>query len=101
MSQETISCLLSFGPPNENISFLLSHEKISCPKRKSHVLSVLGPPQTRKSPVSCLIRKSHVSRDNLMSFPFWAPLMRRSPVFCLMRKSHASCFFHKSQNKIS
>merc|ERR1712082_303618 len=73
MSQE-ISCLISFGsPPNEKISCLLSHEKISCPKRKSHVFSVLAPPQMRKSPVSCLMRKSHVPRENLMSLQFWVP----------------------------
>merc|ERR1712243_385164 len=77
-------------PPNKKISCLLSHEKISCSKRKSHVFSVLGSPQKRKYPVSCLMRKSHVSRENFMSFPFWAPPMRRSPVSCLMRKSRVS-----------
>ena len=46
MTQEKILCLFSIGsPPNEKISCLLSHEKISCPKRKSHVFSVLAPPQ--------------------------------------------------------
>ena len=96
---------------------VLSHEKISCLKRKSHVLSVrvpqrenllslvswenlmseekisglisLGPP-IRKSPVSCLRRKSHVSRENLMSFHFWVPPTRKSTVSCLLRKSHLS-----------
>ena len=38
--------------------------------------------------MSCLMRKSHVSRENLMSYQFWAPPMRKSPVSCLMRKSH-------------
>merc|ERR1712082_33183 len=73
MSYEKISYLrrkshvLSvLGPPHEKISCLLSHEKISCLKRKYQVFSVLAPP-TRKSPVSCLMRKSHVSRENLMS----------------------------------
>ena len=80
LSQEKISCLkrkshvFSFlGPPNEKIYCLLSPEKISFIKRKSHVLSVLGPPPTRKSPVSCLMRKSLVHRENLMSFQFWVP----------------------------
>merc|ERR1711873_35862 len=51
MSQEIISCLkkisriLSFlAPSHEKISCLLSQEKISDPKRKSHVFSVFGPP---------------------------------------------------------
>ena len=100
MSQEKISYLISFGPPskrkspvsclmrkshvsreklmsyqflvppNEKISCLLSHEKISCSKRKTHVFSVLVSPLTRKSPVTCLMRKSHVSRENLMSYLF-------------------------------
>merc|ERR1712240_632598 len=78
LSHEKISCLkrkyyvlLVFGPLlNEKISCLLSHEIISCSKRNSHVFSVLGPPPMRKSPVSYLIRKSHVSRENLMSYQF-------------------------------
>merc|ERR1712101_53950 len=85
-SQKKISCLLChekisclkrkshvfsvLGPPNEKISCLLSHEKISCSKRKTHVFSVLVSPLTRKSPVTCLMRKSHVSRENLMSYLF-------------------------------
>merc|ERR1712240_887286 len=83
MCQENISYLIIFGPPptrkspvschmrkshvsrenlmsyqfwvptpNKKISCLLSHEKISCLKRKSHV--------SKKSPVSCLMRKSYV-----------------------------------------
>ena len=45
----------------------------------------------RKSPVSCLMRKSHVSRENLMSYQFWVPPpTRKSPVSCLMGKSHVS-----------
>merc|ERR1711996_207901 len=53
-------------PPNEKISCLLSHEKISCLKRKSHVFSVLGPPNEKISgllsheKISCPKRKSHV-----------------------------------------
>ena len=74
MSQEKISCLFSFGPhPHEKISCLLSHEKISCPKRKSHVIQFWVTHPTRKSPVSCLMRKSHVSRENLMTYQFGAP----------------------------
>ena len=111
LSHEKISCLkrkyyvLSvFGPLlNEKISCLLSHEKISCSKRKSHVFSVLGPPLMRKSPVSCLMRKSHVSRENLMSYQFWPPqwenllspvswenLMSQEKISYLKRKSHVS-----------
>ena len=85
--------LMSFpyrAPPNEKISCLLSHEKISCPKRKSHVFSVLAPPQMRKYPVSCLMRISHVTRENVISYQFWVPPMRKSLVFCLMRKTHVS-----------
>merc|ERR1712240_122674 len=71
LSQENISCLFSFwSPPNEKIFCVLSHEKISYLKRKSHVFSVLVSPLTRKSPVTCLMRKSHVSRENLMSYLF-------------------------------
>merc|ERR1712082_340526 len=95
MSQENISYLIIFGPLHEKISCLLSHEKISGPKRKSHVFSVFGPPPTRKSPVSCLMRKSRVPRENLMSqekisYPisFGPSPKRKSPVSCLMRKSH-------------
>ena len=74
MTQEKISCIFSFGPhPHEKISCLLSHEKISCPKRKSHVIQFWVTHPTRKSPVSCLMRKSHVSRENLMSYQFGVP----------------------------
>ena len=105
MSQEKISCLkkishiLSFlAPPHEKISYLLSHEKISGPKRKSHVFSVFGPPPPRKSPVSCLMRKSHDLRENLMSFqyrvpPQWENLL--SPVSWenLVSQEKISCLF--------
>ena len=124
MSQEKISCLFSFGPhPHEKISCLFSQEKISCPKRKSHffsflgppnekiycllspekisfikrkshVLSVLGPP-ARKSPVSCLMRKYYVQRENIMSYQVWAPpnekiscLLSHEKISCVKRKSH-------------
>ena len=110
--------IFSYSPPHKKISCLRSHEKISCLKRKSHVLSVPGHPQRenllpsvswenlmsqgkisclisfgfppiRKSAVSCLVRKYHVSRENLISYQFWAPPpKRKSPVSCLMRKSH-------------
>merc|ERR1712240_135598 len=47
--------------------------------------------------VSCLIRKSHVSRENLMCqenisylIIFGPPPTRKSPVSCHMRKSHVS-----------
>ena len=63
------------------------YDKISYLMRKSHVFSVLGPTPMRKSPVSSLRRKSHVPRENLMSFHFWVPPTRKSPVSCLMRKS--------------
>merc|ERR1711873_363901 len=48
------------------------------------------PSPMRKSSVSCLMRKSRVPRENLMSFQFWPPPMRKSPVSCLMRKSYVS-----------
>merc|ERR1711873_327844 len=96
MCQENISYLIIFGspptrkshvfsvlaPPNEKIFCLLSHEKISCLKRKSHVLSVLGPPPTRISPISCLKRKSHVLSVCGPSST------RKSPVSCLITKWH-------------
>merc|ERR1711867_228683 len=44
VSRENLISFQFWAPPNEKISCLLSHEKISCSKRKSHVLSVLGPP---------------------------------------------------------
>ena len=85
LSHEKISCpkrkshvFSVLAPPNEKISCLLSHEKISCLKRKSHVLSVLGPPPTRKSPVSCLKRKSPVSWEILMCDAFSINLTRKS-----------------------
>ena len=88
MSQEKISCLISFWSPlNKKISCLLSHDKISCSKRKPHVFLVLGPPNEKIScllsheKISCLKRKSHV-------LSVLAPPMRKSPVSCLMRKSH-------------
>ena len=101
MSQEKISCLFSFGPhPHEKISCLLSHEKISCPKRKSHVIQFWVTHPTRKSPVSCLMRKSHVSRENLMSYQFGAPpnkkiscLLSHGKISCLKRKSHVLSVF--------
>merc|ERR1712237_155126 len=65
------------------------YKKMFCLKRKSHVLSVLAPPM-RKSPVSCLMRKSHVSRENLISYQFGPPPMRKSPVSYLRRKCHVS-----------
>merc|ERR1711867_44767 len=92
-------------PPNEKIYCLLSHEKISFLKRKSHVLSVLGPPKKKIScllsheKISCLKRKFHV-------LSVLAPLQREDllsheKISCLMRNSPASCFFNKSQKKIS
>merc|ERR1711895_343271 len=60
LSRENLMSFPFWAPPNEKISCLLSHEKVSCVKRKSHVLSVWGPLPMRKSPVSCLMRKSHV-----------------------------------------
>merc|ERR1712243_403222 len=83
VSRENLMSFQFWAPPNEKISCLLSHEKISC-------LISLGPPPTRKSPVSCLMRKSHFSRENLMSYQFRTPLTRKSPVSCLMRKSRVS-----------
>ena len=72
------------GGPQEIISCLLSHEKISCLMRFSHGIYKEGMrheifswdrrfscgegPPKRKSAVSCLMRKSHVSRDFLMGF---------------------------------
>ena len=95
MSQEKISCLISLGPPpNEKISCLLSHEKISCLKRKSHVFSVLGPTPMRKSPVSSLRRKSHVPRENLMSFHFWVPPSKK--IYCLLSPEKISFIKRKS-----
>ena len=84
------------GTVRENV---LSQEKISC------LISFWVPPM-RKSPVSCLMRKCHVSRENLMSYQFLVPpnkkiscllshektsyLKRKSPVSFLMRKCHVS-----------
>ena len=153
MSQENISYLIIFGPsptrkspvsclmrkshdprenlmsfpyrvpPNEKISCLLSHEKISCPKRKSHVFSVLAPPQWENhlSPVSwenlmsqekisCVKRISHIlsflvppQRENLLSPVSWENLMTQEKILCLfsigsppMRKSPISCLMRKS-----
>merc|ERR1711873_330606 len=94
-SQEKISCLFSiYSPPNKKISCLLSHEKISCPKRKSQVFSVFGLLPTKKSSVSCLMRKSHVSRENLISYQFWAP--PKEKISCLLSNekiSHTAHFF--------
>ena len=104
-------------PPNEKIFCLLSHEKISFSKRKSHGFSVLGPPQMRKYPVACLMRKSHVSRENIMSYQFWPSqwenilslvswenLMSQEKISCLIsfgspqtKKSPVSCIIRKSQ----
>ena len=52
VSRENIISYQFWPPPNEKMSCLLFHKKISCLKRKSHVLSVLGP---------------HPQRENLMS----------------------------------
>ena len=60
VSRENLMSYHFWVPPNKKISCLVCHEKILCPKRKSHVFSVLGPPQMRKYPVACLMRKSHV-----------------------------------------
>merc|ERR1711867_348580 len=58
--RENLMSLQFWDPPNEKIFCLVSHEKISCLKRKSHVLSVLGPPKQEN-----LV--SSVSSENLMS----------------------------------
>merc|ERR1711873_380 len=102
--------LMSFQyrvPPNEKISYLLSHEKISCPKRKYHVFSVLAPPM-RKSFVSCLMRKFHISRENLMSYKFWVPpneniscLLSHGKISCLKRKSHVLSVCHPPSKRKS
>merc|ERR1712041_44031 len=95
-----------WGPPNKKISCLLSLEKISCLKRKSHVLSV-WPPQTRKSSVSCLMRKSHVSRENLMSYQFGPPnekiscLLSHEKISCSKIKSHVFSVLGPPNKKIS
>merc|ERR1712240_414365 len=81
MFKKKISCLFSFGPPNEKISCLLSHEKISCLKRKSHVLSVLGPPPNEK--ISCLLSHGKISclkRESHVLSVFCPPSTRKSPV---------------------
>jgi len=75
----------------------MSHEKISCLKKKSHVLSVVGPPNQKifcrlsHEKISCLKRKSHVSRENLMFYQFLGPPSKKiPPVSSLMKKSHSS-----------
>merc|ERR1712163_45312 len=122
---EKISCLLShekiscpkrkshvfsvLAPPHEKIFYLLSHKKISGPKRKSHVFSVFGPPSPpRKSPVSCLMRKSHDPRENLMSFPYRVPpnekiscLLSHEKISCPKRKSHVFSVLAPPNEKIS
>ena len=113
-SWDRIQEIFSLGGPK-----LIRHEIFSWDLRFSYETDhfLIQPPSTRKSPVSCLMRKSHVSRENLMSyqflppqwenllspvlwenlmsqdkisclFSFGPPPMRKSPVFCLMRKSH-------------
>merc|ERR1711873_198888 len=110
-SHDSRENLMSFQyrvPPNEKISYLLSHEKISYLKRKSHVLSVLGPPANKKiscllshDKISCSKRKSHVflvwgppnekisclKRKSYVLSVFDPPPMRKSPVPCIERKS--------------
>merc|ERR1711867_206186 len=93
------------GPPNEKISCLLSPEKMSFTKKKSHVprenlmsIQFWVTHPMRKSPVSCLMRKSHVSRENLMSYQFGPPnekiscLLSHEKISCLKRKSHVIQF---------
>ena len=75
-------------PPHKKISCILSHEKIPCLMRFSFGIyresmrhdifswerrfSHGGVPR-RKYPISCLMRKSLVSRENLMSYQFLPP----------------------------
>ena len=89
-----MSHLIKVPPPNGKISCLLSHEKISCLKRKSYVFSVLGPTPMRKSPVSCLMRKSHVWRENLLSHQFW--ISPNQKISCLLSHEKISCLKRKS-----
>ena len=122
MSQEKISCLIFLAPlPNKKISCLLSQKKISCLMRNSHVWCFLHKSHKKISwdmrfshetwdrrfshggavqidvlsheKISCLKRKSHVSREYLISYHFWPPQLRKSRVSCLMRKSHISWDF--------
>ena len=68
---------------------LMSQEKISCVKRISHILSFLVPPQRENLlyPVSWEILM--YTQENLMSYHFGVPPpTRKSPVSCLMRNSH-------------
>ena len=51
----------------------MSQEKISC------LISFVSP-QTRKSPVSCLMKKSHVSQENLLSHHIEVSPMSKSHV---------------------
>ena len=114
MRQETGDFLMR-GAVQKNV---LSHEKISCLKRKSHVSRKylisyhFWPPLMRKSPISCLMRKSLVPRENLMSFQYLVPPHQEnllSPVSWenLMTQEKILCLFsigsppYKSHKKIS
>merc|ERR1711895_256043 len=50
-------------------------------------------PLNDKSPISCLMRKSHVSRENLMSYQFGPPNQKIS---CLLSHEQISCLKRKS-----
>merc|ERR1711873_248994 len=79
MSQEKISCLISFWSPlNKKISCLLSHDKISYSKRRPHVFLVLDPPNEK---ISCLMSQEKIS--------------------CLKKISHILSFLAPPHEKIS
>merc|ERR1711873_321786 len=90
-SHDSRENLMSFQyrvPPNEKISYLLSHEKISCLKRKSHVLSVLGPPANKN--ISCLLSQEKIS----CLIGLWSPLNKK--ISCLLSHDKISCSKRKS-----
>ena len=86
-----ISHILSFlAPPHEKISYLLSHEKISGPKRKSHVFSVFGPPH-QENLLSLVSWENLMTQEKILClFSIGSPPMRKSHVSCVIRKSHDS-----------
>ena len=110
-------CLSGHPLPHQKIFCLLSHVKISCLTRKSHVLLLWGGPPSREnllSPVpwenlmchekiSCLMRHEIFSwgggcwREHhpsvgeiILSNVSWENLMSHEKISCLTRKSHVS-----------
>ena len=111
MSQENISCLISFGSPSPT-----RKSPVSCLMRKYHVsrenlmtqenisnLIIFGSPPNEKifcllshEKISCLKRKSDVSREYLISYHFWSPLNEK--ISCLL--SHEKMSWPKRKSYV-